>query len=68
MGRGINSGASKLDRATRRIRRSRSAGVPTRGISNLYSLPQRVEWIQRGLCRESSLHEERDADDGRTMA
>ncbi len=42
-------------------------GTPNEAKNNYNnSLPQRDKSITDGLCRESPLREERDADDGRT--
>jgi hypothetical protein len=63
MGRGINSGSIQIQPGDAQNETKSERGRPEarNRQPNLYR--SYVEWIERGLCRESPLHEERDADD-----
>ena len=68
MGRGINSGSIQIQPGDAQNKTKSERVDPQRRNKQPIHYRSRVEWIERALCRESSLREERDADDGRTFA
>ena len=67
MGRGINSGSIRIQPVNARKQTKFPRVDPRRGRQPIHYRSQ-VERIERALCRESPLHEKRDADDGRTTS
>jgi hypothetical protein len=69
MGRGINSRLIQIrpGRAQNMTLQRLAPGQQRRNYKTI-SLPERGGSIGRGLCRESSLRQERDAENSRTLA